>query len=80
MEVKIKKWGNSLGIRIPKNLLKSLNFEVNDILELNEENKKIIVSKSNKKKISLEKRFKEYKGDNCVKDFEWDEARGDEIW
>ena len=80
MEIKIQKWGNSDGIRIPSSILKSLNIKTNDILNIEEVNKKIIISIPEKKKISLEKKFKEYKGKNLVKDFSWDESVGKEIW
>ena len=32
MEIVIKKWGNSDGIRIPSNILKALNLKTNDVL------------------------------------------------
>ena len=32
MEIVIKKWGNSDGIRIPSNILKALNLKSNDVL------------------------------------------------
>ena len=80
MEIKIQKWGNSDGIRIPSSILKSLNIKTNDILNIEKVNKKIIISIPEKKKISLEKKFKEYKGKNLAKDFSWDESVGKEIW
>lgn len=79
MEIKIQKWGNSDGIRIPRNILKSLNIKTNDILNIEEVNKKIIISIPEKKKVSLEEKFKEYKGKNLSKDFSWDESVGKEI-
>ena len=80
MEIRIQKWGNSDGIRIPRNILKSLNIKTNDILNIEEVNKKIIISIPEKKKVSLEEKFKEYKGKNLSKDFSWDERKGKEIW
>lgn len=80
MEARLQKWGNSVGIRIPSNIIKSLNLKINDVLELETEDKKIIITKSVKKTISLEERFKEYNGKNLAKDFEWDEPQGREIW
>ena len=80
MEVRLQKWGNSIGIRIPSNMLKSLNLKVNDLLEIKESDNKIIISKSKKEKISLEKLFDEYNGDNLSKDFEWDYEKGKELW
>lgn len=33
-----------------------------------------------KKDISLKEKFEKYNGENLAKDFEWDDARGKEIW
>lgn len=80
MEVKLQKWGNSLGIRIPKNILDSLDFKEGDSLLINQVDEKILISKSKKKKISLKELFDKYKGKNLSKDFSWDEKVGREIW
>ena len=80
MEARLQKWGNSDGIRIPSNVLKSLNLKTNDKVDLNYEDDKIIISKIKKNKISLEERFAKYNGENLAKDFSWDNARGKEIW
>ena len=80
MEIRLQKWGNSVGIRIPNNLLKSLNLKVNDVLNIKEEDNKIIISKSKKGKVNLEELFNNYDGENLSKEFVWDEPRGREIW
>ena len=80
MEARLQKWGNSLGIRIPSTILKTLNLKTNDKVKLVCEDDKIVISKSNNDKISLEEKFKEYNGDNLAKDFNWDTPRGREIW
>ena len=80
MEARLQKWGNSSGIRIPSNILKALNIKTNDELNLEKIEDKIIITKKKDSKISLAKKFKEYKGDNLAKDFSWDDARGKEIW
>lgn len=80
MEARLQKWGNSDGIRIPSNFLKSLNLKTNDKVDLKYENDKIIITKPKKVKISLEEKFAEYKGENLAKDFTWDDALGKEIW
>ena len=80
MEVRIQKWGNSSGIRIPSSMLKNLNIKTNDILNINQEDDKIIISVPKKKKISLEDRFKEYHIKNLAKEFSWDDNIGREIW
>ena len=80
MEVRLQKWGNSMGIRIPSNLLKSLDLNLNDKIDIKEEDNNIIISKSKKQNISLKERFDKYNGENLSKEFEWDEPVGNEIW
>ena len=80
MEVRLQKWGNSMGIRIPSSLLKSLDLNLNDKIDIKEEENKIIISKSKKDKISLEELFKDYNGGKLENDFEWDEPVGNELW
>lgn len=80
MEARLQKWGNSVGIRIPNSLVKSLNLSINDKIDLKEDGDRIIITKSKKERVSLEELFKNYNGENLAKDFEWDEPVGNEIW
>lgn len=80
MEVRLQKWGNSNGIRIPNIILKTLNLKPNDKVEIREENEQIIISKVKKQSLTLEERIKNYKGSNLSKNFSWDEPQGREIW
>lgn len=80
MEVKVQKWGNSDGIRIPSSYLKELGIKTNDIIDIVQEEDRIVITKSKRKKISLKERIKNYNGENLAKDFVWDECVGKEIW
>ena len=80
MEARLQKWGNSDGVRIPKAFLQSLNLKTNDKIIIEQVDDKIVISKCNKDKISLKELFGEYHGKNMAKEFEWDDARGREIW
>ncbi|MBR1718359.1 MAG: AbrB/MazE/SpoVT family DNA-binding domain-containing protein [Bacilli bacterium] len=80
MESRLQKWGNSDGVRIPKAFLQSLNLKTNDKIIIEQVDDKIVISKCNKDKISLKELFDEYHGKNIAKEFEWDDARGREIW
>ncbi|MDO5568964.1 MAG: AbrB/MazE/SpoVT family DNA-binding domain-containing protein [bacterium] len=75
MEVRLQKWRNSDGIRIPSSIIKT-----NNVVELHQEDDKIVISKQKNDKNSLKERFATYKGPNLAKEFEWDEHRGSEIW
>ena len=79
MELKLQKWGNSYGVRIPSIFLKELNIKGDDKLLIEKTDDKIVISKSKKKKVSLLERFNDYNG-RLKNDFKWDEAVGKEIW
>lgn len=80
MELKLQKWGNSYGIRIPSIFLKELNIKENDKILIEKQDDKIVISKSKKQKVSLREKFNNYKGKNLSNEYSWDEAVGREIW
>ena len=80
MEVKLQKWGNSLGIRIPKYFISTLKMKENDYLNIEQVDDKVIITKSKKNKVSLKELFDKYEEKNLTKDFSWDENVGEEIW
>ena len=79
MEAKIQKWGNSLGMRIPNNIIKELQLKTNDLVEIKYNKNQIIITKISPK-ISLEERIKAYHGENLSKNFSWDDKVGKELW
>lgn len=80
MEARLQRWGNSMGLRIPNTMIKSLNLKPDDILDIKEEDNKIIISVVRNKKVSLKERFELYEGENLAKEFKWDGPVGREIW
>ena len=48
----IKKWGNSQGIRISKEIMQQMNLKENDNIEINVCNGKMVIEKVNKPKYS----------------------------
>lgn len=80
MTVEVKKWGNSQGIRIPKEILKNINADVNEKLEIEVVDNKIIIYKANRHK-SLETRMAAYAGKlSIAKERDWDDIKGSERW
>lgn len=49
MSVKIQKWGNSLGVRIPKAVIEKVNLSENTEVEIESKNGTIIIFPANKK-------------------------------
>lgn len=86
MTATLQRWGNSNGIRIPKQVLNDLDIKVNDKLLITTANDKIIIKKENRHK-SLEKRLVEFynKPISKIKKLDVEEidtgySVGDEIW
>jgi len=53
MTTKIQKWGNSYGIRLPKDLLDSGVFSIGATLELKTKGKEVILKEVKKPKLTL---------------------------
>lgn len=63
MQVVISKWGNSSAIRLPKQLMKRLQLQPNDILDYKTTGDKIILEKAGRApELTVEELFRGYKG------------------
>ena len=76
--VLIRTWGNSQGIRIPKDILEKMDLKVSDVLNIEIENGAIVLRKQFVHK-SFEERLQEYNGKISVCDFDWGEPKGREL-
>ena len=71
MQTQIKKWGNSQGIIIPKEILKEAGIKQNEMLEAKALKGSITISVPHKKK-TFEERIEEYCARNNITDgFDW---------
>ena len=77
-QVAIRSWGNSQGIRIPKNILEKMNLKTSDVLEMEIKDDTIVLRKQFAHK-SFEERLAEFGGEISVCDFDWGEPAGREI-
>ena len=88
MTLFLKKWGNSLGIRIPKNILEQIKLNDGDQLELFWDDDKIILKKASRKKYrDLKERYEAFYGMNFdkipadgVQEDLWGGPIGKELW
>ena len=74
-QVAIKTWGNSQGIRIPKNILEKLGLHVSDTLQIEVIDDSIVLKKAFKHK-TFEERVAEYNGEISICDYDWGEPVG----
>ena len=80
MQTEVKVWGNSQGIRIPKEVLKEASLSVGDVLDFKVSKGVIILEKTFRHK-SLEERAAEYSGKLMLDgEYDWGEDKGREVW
>ncbi len=80
MQAQVKAWGNSQGIRIPKEALKAASFSVNDTLDIIVDKGMITLVKPFGR-MSLEERAAAYGGKLGLDgEFDWGERKGREVW
>lgn len=78
MSTKIQKWGNSLGIRIPKTVLEKMNLSENSDVEVEHKNGTIIIFPA-KKQYSLDDLVRLISKENLHQEEDF-KVEGDEVW
>ena len=79
MQTTIKKWGNSLALRIPKLLALDANLKLNNFVEISIDQGSIIITPISKKEYSLEKLLKGVSKNNLHGEFDTGAPIGKEI-
>ena len=76
MEAKIQKWGNSLGIRIPMNIIRDLALENGSTVDIEEIEDQIVI----KPKKNLEDLLTYITADNLHHEIDFGMSEGNESW
>ena len=79
MKATIQKWGNSLAIRIPKNITKDSRVSEGSNIDIMVENGKIVLSPA-KKEYSLNELLKNITIENIHSEISTGDQIGGEIW
>jgi antitoxin MazE len=78
MTSKLQKWGNSLGVRIPKSIIEKVNLEENDELIIEPQDGKIVIFAA-KKKLSLSDLVDQVTPENLHHEDDF-KPEGNEVW
>jgi antitoxin MazE len=78
MSAKIQKWGNSLGIRIPKSVIEKMKLTENSEVEVEHKNGNIIIFPA-KRKFSLEGLVSQITKENIHSEEDL-KSEGSEVW
>ena len=80
MQAQVREWGNSQGIRLPKEVLKIAGISLNEVLDVVVSNGTITLVKTFRHK-TLEERAAEYDGQLKLDgEYDWGEPVGREVW
>ena len=80
-KIKLGKWGNSLGIRIPKDIAEALSLaEETEVKLIPSGNRLIIEPIKPQKKYSLNELLQDMKPENVHDEIEWGKPEGQEWW
>lgn len=81
MTTTIQKWGNSQGIRIPKILLETVNWNEDEKIVILVEDDKLIIEKAkDKRRKNIKELFENYEGEYEPIEIDWGSPEGEEIW
>jgi len=78
MEVTMKKWGNSLGVRIPSPIVRELSLKDGSRVDINDRGKEIVIKPVQKNKLS--EMLSAINEHNIHKEIETGGPVGKEVW
>ena len=82
-KMRVNKWGGSLGIRFPAELVDFVQLKEKSLVEIQADGERIIITKAKEmpKKYSIEELFDMYPSDYIEEEeLDWGKPVGDEVW
>ena len=79
MESKVKKWGNSLAVRIPKPFAEEINLKENDNVNISVKDGRIVIEHA-VREYELEELIDKVEEENIHEEYSYGKAQGKEIW
>ncbi len=77
---RIQKWGNSYGIRIPKNIMEEMELKPDSRLEIRQEEGRIVLTPIQPPKIVLDELINQITPENLHDEMDWGTPTGKEAW
>lgn len=75
----IRSWDSGQGIRIPKRILDAARINVDDQVEIDVSDGRIMIKKLSGRK-SIRELFEGYEQNGGGAEIDWGEPKGDEVW
>jgi len=80
METTIQKWGNSLGVRLPKSVTTSMSLTTGSRVQVSEEKGRVIIEVVPDTEMTLAEMVALIHAGNIHAETDWGDAQGNEVW
>ena len=80
MNQHVRKWGNSLALRIPASLSDALGFKEDDPVEMREEGGRLVIEKKRARHPTLDELLAGVTPENIHPETDWGPPVGKEVW
>lgn len=80
MKTKVRVWGNSLAVRIPKAMAAEAGMAADSSVDLHVEDEVLVIKPASNHRAKLAKLVAQIKPDDVHRETDWGPPRGDEAW
>lgn len=80
MRSQVSKWGNSLGVRIPRHLAEKIQIADGTVVNIEVEGENLVVRPAKRRKYNLEELLEQITPENLHEEIDTGEPVGNEIW
>lgn len=80
MVTRIQRWGNSLGLRIPKSMAEEAGVEEGSQVDVSMDGDRLVIRPVRPVKYELRNLVSQIREDNIHEEIEWGPPKGREVW
>ncbi len=80
MSVTLHRWGNSVGLRLPKPLLEQLGLKEGSEVDIRVEGNRLVVEPASRRRYTMAELLEGITPDNRPEELDWGPPVGREVW
>jgi len=80
ISITLHRWGNSVGLRVPKTLLTQLGLKEGSEVEVKVEGHRLVVEPARRRRLTMAELLEGFTPDNRPEEVDWGPPVGREVW
>jgi len=80
MSITLHRWGNSVGLRVPKPMLEQLGLAEGSQVEVKVEAGRLVIEPARRARLTMAELLEGFSGDDRPGEVDWGPAAGREVW